>query len=40
LLVAADTSLVFDTEDERKWQRALAKLGVTPEMLSGESGHA
>jgi putative transcriptional regulator len=40
LLVAADTSLVFDAEDDSKWQRALAKLGVSPEMLSGESGRA
>jgi putative transcriptional regulator len=40
LLVAADTSLVFETEDGRKWQRALAKLGVSPEMLSAESGRA
>jgi len=40
LLVAADPSLVFETEDDRKWQRALAKLGVSPEMLSGESGRA
>jgi putative transcriptional regulator len=40
LLVAADTSLVFETEDGSKWQRALAKLGVSPEMLSGESGRA
>jgi putative transcriptional regulator len=40
LLVAADTSLVFDTNDDGKWQRALAKLGVSPEMLSGESGRA
>lgn len=40
LLVAADPSLVFETEDGSKWQRALAKLGVSPEMLSGESGHA
>lgn len=40
LLVAADTSLVFETEDDSKWQRALAKLGVSPEMLSGESGRA
>jgi putative transcriptional regulator len=40
LLVAADTSLVFDVEDDSKWQRALAKLGVSPEMLSGESGRA
>jgi putative transcriptional regulator len=40
LLVAADTSLVFDVEDNRKWSRALAKLGVSPEKLSGESGRA
>ena len=40
LLVAADTSLVFDVEDDSKWRRALAKLGVSPEMLSGESGRA
>ena len=40
LLVPADTTLVFDTEDDNKWQRALAKIGVSPEMLSGESGRA
>jgi putative transcriptional regulator len=40
LMVAADSGLVFDTEDGNKWQRALAKLGVSPEMLSGASGHA
>jgi putative transcriptional regulator len=40
LLVAADTSLVFAAEDDSKWQRALAKLGISPEMLSGESGRA
>jgi len=40
LMVAADTGLVFDTEDDSKWQRALAKLGVSPEMLSGETGRA
>jgi len=40
LLVAADTSLVFAADDDSKWQRALAKLGVSPEMLSGESGRA
>jgi putative transcriptional regulator len=40
LLVAADTALVFGTEADSKWQRALAKLGVSPEMLSGESGRA
>jgi putative transcriptional regulator len=40
LLVPADTSLVFETEDDSKWQRALAKIGVSPEMLSGDSGRA
>jgi putative transcriptional regulator len=40
LFVAADTHLVFDTEDDSKWQRALAKLGVSPEMLSADSGRA
>jgi putative transcriptional regulator len=40
LMVAADTGLVFDVEDGSKWQRALAKLGISPEMLSGESGRA
>ena len=40
LLVAADTAIVFDTDNDGKWQRALGKLGVSPEMLSGESGRA
>jgi putative transcriptional regulator len=40
LLVEADLALVFETENDRKWQQALAKLGVSPEMLSGESGRA
>ncbi|HEY2007434.1 MAG TPA: YqgE/AlgH family protein [Rhizomicrobium sp.] len=40
LLVAADTGLVFETEDDSKWRRALAKLGVSPEMLSADSGRA
>ena len=40
LSVPADAELVFDQMDDGKWQRALAKLGVSPEMLSGEAGHA
>jgi putative transcriptional regulator len=40
LVVAADTHLVFDVEYDRKWQQALTKLGVSPEMLSGDSGRA
>lgn len=40
LLVAADPGLVFDADVDGKWDRALAKLGVSPALLSGESGRA
>ena len=40
LVVAADTDLVFAADDGAKWSRALAKLGVKPEMLSGGVGQA
>ncbi len=40
LSVAADTALVFDEADDNKWHRALAKLGVSPSMLSTDAGHA
>ena len=40
LVVAADTDLVFAADDGAKWCRALAKLGVKPEMLSGGVGRA
>ena len=40
LSVTADAELVFGFDDDSKWQRALAKLGASPEMLSGEAGHA
>ena len=40
LVVAADTDLVFAEDDGAKWSRALAKLGVKPEMLSGGVGQA
>jgi putative transcriptional regulator len=40
LSVPADAALVFDEAQDSKWQRALAKLGVSPEMLSGDAGHA
>lgn len=40
LSVAADDDLVFGADNDRKWERALGKLGVTPAMLSGEAGHA
>lgn len=40
LSVPADTALVFDEADDNKWHRALAKLGVSPSMLSTDAGHA
>jgi putative transcriptional regulator len=40
LSVAADAGLVFDDEQDSKWQRALAKIGVSPSMLSTDAGHA
>jgi putative transcriptional regulator len=40
LHVDADPDLLFDTDCEDKWERAFAKLGFAPELLSGEAGHA
>jgi putative transcriptional regulator len=40
LSVEADADLVFGEDDESKWMRALAKIGVSPEMLSADAGHA
>jgi putative transcriptional regulator len=36
----ADESLIFGDDHETKWRRALAKIGVSPETLSGLSGRA
>ena len=36
----ADAELIFGTEIETKYDRALKKIGVTPGMLSSEVGHA
>jgi putative transcriptional regulator len=36
----ADEDLVFDDRHERKWAKALAKIGVDPERLSYASGRA
>jgi putative transcriptional regulator len=35
----ADDMLLFGTEQESKYERALRKIGVDPSMLSGEAGH-
>jgi putative transcriptional regulator len=40
LMVAADAELVFDAALDKKWQRALEKIGVSPSMLSSDAGHA
>jgi putative transcriptional regulator len=40
LSVPADADLVFDDDLDTKWQRAIAKLGVDPSMLSTDAGHA
>jgi putative transcriptional regulator len=36
----ADDRLLFDRDLDSKWERAIAKLGVSLSMLSGEAGHA
>ena len=36
----ADDSILFDQDLSTKWERSIAKLGVSPAMLSGDAGHA
>lgn len=40
LTVDADESLLFDRDLDIKWERSIAKIGVSLSMLSGEAGHA
>jgi putative transcriptional regulator len=40
LNVSADDDLVFGDNLDAKWERAMAKLGVDPRMLSDDAGHA
>lgn len=40
LTVPADESILFGPGLDTKWERSLAKIGVSPFMLSGEAGHA
>ena len=40
LSVAADHGIIFDHDHEKKWNRALAKLGIDLTKLSGAAGHA
>jgi putative transcriptional regulator len=36
----ADNRILFDTDQDRKWERALASLGINLSMLSADIGHA
>jgi putative transcriptional regulator len=40
LLVPADVDLVFGAENDAKWERAIAKIGIDLSLLSSEAGHA
>lgn len=40
LVVDGDEALIFDTDMEDKWARALAMIGITPQMLSHIGGSA
>ncbi len=36
----ADAEILFETDLDDRYNKALAKLGITPALLSTESGHA
>ncbi len=40
LTAPADEDIIFDSQFETKWTRALAKIGVSPTMLASDSGRA
>ena len=40
LTVVVDEDILFDRDMETKWERAMAKIGVSPGMLSDAAGHA
>ena len=40
LLVPADLDLVFGLDNDAKWERAIAKIGIDLSLLSSEAGHA
>ena len=40
LNIPGDDELLFSEDFEKKWERALAKIGVSPALLSGVAGHA
>lgn len=40
LTVSADETILFGPNLETKWERAMAKIGISPAMLSESAGHA
>ena len=40
LTAPADADILFDADLDSKWDRAMAKIGISPAMLSGSAGHA
>ena len=40
LTATADEAILFDADLESKWERAIAKIGISPAMLSDAAGHA
>ena len=40
IVVDADEAIIFDTDLDGKWSKALASLGIRPEMLSHKGGSA
>ena len=40
LQAPADSDLIFGPDQESKWERSIAKIGIDPRMLSGDAGHA
>ena len=40
LSVTADESLIFGEDVDSAWDRAIAKIGIDPRLLSGDAGHA
>jgi putative transcriptional regulator len=40
LVSAADENMIFEGHPDAKWKNALSMLGIAPELLSAEGGHA
>jgi putative transcriptional regulator len=40
LMVPADHELVFGVDNDTKWERSMAKIGIDLSLLSTQAGHA